>query len=88
VASVNELVERAGLAIESWQGTSELPAIPEDWQRREEELTARLREKHGHAKAWQLTERQGELVARLLEDSIVTGELLTLPRSRRARTSS
>jgi ubiquinone/menaquinone biosynthesis C-methylase UbiE len=79
-AHLADLVERAGLRIENWQGTSELPPIPQSWQRREEEVTAMLRERYGRTKPWQLAERQGDLMGRLLADSVVTGEMLTLNR--------
>jgi hypothetical protein len=78
--ALTDLVERAGLRIENWQGTSELPPIPQSWQRREEEVTAMLRERYGRTKPWQLAERQGDLMGRLLADSVVTGEMLTLNR--------
>jgi SAM-dependent methyltransferase len=80
-ATLAELVERAGLTIASWQGTSSLPPIPPDWQHREQEVAARLQEKYGRTKAWHLAERQGKLIGQLLDDSVVTGELLSLQRS-------
>lgn len=81
--SLTDLVERAQLRIEDWQGTSELPPIPRAWQHREDEVTERLRERHGRRQAWQLAERQSDLMARLLTDFAVTGELLTLYRHHR-----
>jgi SAM-dependent methyltransferase len=78
--SLTDLLARAGLRIDGWLATSDLPPIPADWQRREEEVTARLQERHGEKKAWRLAEHQSDIMGRLLGESVVTGELLTLRR--------
>lgn len=77
---LSDLVDRAGLRIDQWEPTSDLPAIPEDWQRREDAVTARLRQTKGGTKAWRLAERQSDAMSHLLERGVVTGELLTLQR--------
>jgi SAM-dependent methyltransferase len=81
VASLKNLVARAELSIDDWQGTAKLPPIPRAWLRREEQVTARLRERHGGKKAWQLAEDQSDTMGRLLAESFVSGELLTLHRT-------
>ena len=45
------------------------------------QVTARLRERHGGEKAWQLAEDQSDTMGRLLAESFVSGELLTLHRT-------
>lgn len=80
VASLTHLVARAELGIDDWQGTSKLPPIPRAWLCREEQVTARLRERHGGKKAWRLAEGQSDTMERLLAESFVSGELLTLHR--------
>ena len=80
IATLTHLVAQAELSIGDWQGTSELPPIPRAWLRREEEVTALLRARHGGKKAWRLAEDQSETMGRLLAGSFVTGELLTLHR--------
>jgi hypothetical protein len=84
VASLKNLVARAELSIDDWQGTTKLPPIPRAWLRREEQVTARLRERHGGKKAWQLAEDQSDTMGRLLSESLVSGELLTLRRTQTA----
>ena len=79
-ASLTELAEHAGLRIEQWQGTSDLPPIPLEWQRREEAVTKYLQERHGREETWRLAEHQSDLMGRLLSESVVTGEMLTLRR--------
>jgi SAM-dependent methyltransferase len=73
-----DVADRAGLRTEAWRGAAELPSAPEEWQSREDAVTAELSRRHGDERAWQLAERQSDLIGRLLADSLVTGELLTL----------
>ena len=73
-----ELVERAGLRIESWRGTSDLPSAPQAWQSRVNTVTAELADRHRHKRAWKLAEHQADLVTRLLDEDAVSGELLSL----------
>jgi len=80
VESLEGLVDNAGLRIESWCGTSALAPAPQDWQRRVHTVSDRLAARHGRHRAWQLAEHQSDLIAGLLADSVVTGELLTLLR--------
>lgn len=79
-AALRDLVTRAGLHVDDWLGTSELPPIPRDWQRREEEVDARLRAKHGGEESWRVAEQQSDVMGRLLSDAVISGELLTLRR--------
>jgi SAM-dependent methyltransferase len=77
---LTELIEGASLAIEHWQGTEDLPAIPQDWTRREDAVTEALADRYGHTRAWILAERQSALIGRLLEHGALAGELLVLRR--------
>jgi SAM-dependent methyltransferase len=78
--SLLALVAEAGLRLEEWRGTDEMPAPPQIWQHRVDAVTAELSHRHGHQRAWQLAERQSDVMGQLLSDSTVTGELLTLRR--------
>lgn len=75
---LRELVARAGLQVEHWLGTSELPAIEGAWNERIDAVTEALNDRHGHTKAWQLAERQSSKIGELLGDGSLTGELLVL----------
>jgi hypothetical protein len=57
-----------------------MSAAPRDWQSRVDAVTAQLADRHGGKRAWQLAERQADLIGQLLADSVVTGELLVLCR--------
>jgi ubiquinone/menaquinone biosynthesis C-methylase UbiE len=72
------LLEEAGLGIEAWRGTEEMAPPTRDWQSRVEKVAAELADRHGDERSWQLAEHQSELIGRLLAESVVTGELLTL----------
>ena len=76
--SLLRLVDEAQLRIDEWCGTEEMAPAPQEWQSRVEKVTAKLSASHGAEPAWQLAERQSELIGRLLADSVVTGEMLTL----------
>jgi SAM-dependent methyltransferase len=76
--SLTTMIEDVGLSIEAWQDTASLPPASQQWVQRDEEVTAMLRERHGHTRAWRLAEQQGDLIGRLLAESMVTTELLVL----------
>ena len=72
------LLEEAGLAIADWHGTEEMAGPTPAWQTRADKVTAELANRHRGQHAWQLAERQSQLIGQLLAESTVTGELLTL----------
>jgi SAM-dependent methyltransferase len=72
------LVENAGLRIQAWRGTADLPAVPQEWNDRVETVTHALTERYGTTNAWQVAERQSNRIAELLSEGAVTGELLVL----------
>ena len=77
---LQNLVERAGLRIEAWRSTADLPSAPPDWEHRVDIVDSELRGRHSGKPAWQMAEQQAQLIARLLGKSAVTGELLVLRR--------
>jgi SAM-dependent methyltransferase len=72
------LIDRSGLKVEQWTGTSGLPAIPEEWNRRVDAVETALSERHGNSEVWRLAERQSSAIGDLLSDGKLTGELLVL----------
>ncbi len=75
---LRDLVQDSLLRVEHWLCTADLPAIPEEWNKRVGTVTKTLADRHKHTEAWRLAERQSSGIARLLEDGAVTGELLVL----------
>lgn len=73
-----ELVDASSLHLEEKVATAELPGIPDVWNRRVDEVTRVLADRHGHSPTWQLAERQSSTIGRLLNDGHLTGELLVL----------
>jgi hypothetical protein len=73
-------LEEAGLGIEAWRGTAGMAPPTRVWQSRVEKVAAKLSDRHGGKRSWQLAERQSKLIGELLAESVVTGELLTLRR--------
>jgi SAM-dependent methyltransferase len=78
--SLADTVEAAGLRVHAWRSITDLDPAPREWQERVDAVTAELRDRHGHEQAWQLAERQSDLVSQLIADSAVSGELLSLRR--------
>jgi SAM-dependent methyltransferase len=76
-----ELLDDAGLVIHARRGTSEVNSAPPQWQSRLETVTTRLAQRHGHQHAWQLANEQADLIGRLLDESVVTGELVAVRRA-------
>lgn len=75
-----DLIEGADLAVDMRRGTEGLPPTPSDWQHRVRAVTDELQRRHGGTRAWQLAERQGNVIGELLANHTVTGELLILRR--------
>ena len=73
-----ELVRTACLEVEQWHRTTDLPAIPPTWNKREEAVTDALTDRYGHTRAWKLAQRQSARIGQLLENETLTGELLIL----------
>ncbi len=75
---LSELVAKSSLRVEQWQGTADLPAIPEAWNERVEAVENVLSDRYGHTKAWRLAERQSSTIGELLGEGSLTGELLVV----------
>ncbi|KUI34612.1 class I SAM-dependent methyltransferase [Mycobacterium sp. GA-2829] len=73
-----ELIAEAGLEIQKWRSTADLPTIPREWTDRVDAVTEALAERHGQSRAWQLAERQSGRIGDLLAAGEVTGEMLVL----------
>ena len=74
------LLDEANLGIEAWCGTEELASPDQEWQDRVKAVESELSTRHQEKRAWQLAERQSDLIGQLLGDCLVTGELLTVRR--------
>jgi SAM-dependent methyltransferase len=77
-SGLRELLTGASLQLEQWLGTAALPPIADTWNERVDTVESVLGDRHGHAEAWQLAERQSSRIGRLLQDGTLTGELLVL----------
>jgi SAM-dependent methyltransferase len=75
---LTDLVADAGLVVEHWLCTADLPEIPPSWTEQVETVSEALSDRYGQTRAWQLAERQSARIGRLLGDGTLTGELLVL----------
>ena len=73
-----QMIDRAGMRIEQWRDTTDLPPIPEDWSGRVDTVEGELRRRYGHTDAWRTAETQSSRISGLLESQSVTGELLVV----------
>lgn len=77
-ARLEQLVDAAGLRIDAWRSTADLPAIPQQWTDRVDAVSDALAERHRGSRTWQLAERQSSQIGDLLAAGKVTGEMLML----------
>ncbi len=75
-----DLIEQAKLRIDAWDGAAAMEPPPQAWQTRDETVNETLLARHGHERAWQVAERQSNLIGRLIADSQLSTELLVLSR--------
>ena len=80
MASLEGLISQAGLRVHTWQSAAELTPASAQWQLRTDIVTAEMRRRYGHHRAWRLAHQQSDLVAQLLQASTVTAELLVVRR--------
>jgi SAM-dependent methyltransferase len=78
--SLRELLHRAGLRIDAWRDAADMWDPPAQWQQRVDRVESELEDRYGHKSAWQLAERQTELIGKLLEKSTITPQLYSLRR--------
>jgi hypothetical protein len=78
---LSELIDRAGLRIDAWRSTADLPAIPPEWTERVDAVTDALAERYGASRTWQLAQRQSDQIGDLLAAGALTGEMLLLRRA-------
>lgn len=76
-----DLVQRASLRLEQWMSTAALPAIPDTWTTRMDEIEKALTERYGQTEAWRLSEGQSSRLGTLLQDEALAGALLVLTHS-------
>lgn len=78
--SLVDLIKKAKLRIEAWDGAAGREAPPQAWQRRDKIVNETLLARHGHERRWQIAESQSKLISRLVADSQLSTELLVLSR--------
>jgi SAM-dependent methyltransferase len=76
--SLSDLVDRAGLRIDASRSAADIWDPPVDWQERLEAFESELRARYGDQRAWQLAERQSNLIAQLLGESTIVPQVLSL----------
>jgi hypothetical protein len=71
-------VDAAGLRIEDWISTADLPAIPRPWQERQDEVSSALEQRYGAQRLWKVAEEQSGRMGRLLDEGKISGALVSL----------
>ena len=78
VESLSELIRRAGLHVDAWRSAAEIWDPPTAWQQRIEAFESEVRARYGNKRAWQVAERQSNLIAKLLGDSTIVPHVFSL----------
>ncbi len=76
--SLSDLVDRAGLRIDASRSAADIWDPPKQWQERVETFESELEAKYGNERAWQVAERQSNLIAQLLGDSTIVPHVFSL----------
>ena len=76
--SLQRLLDEAGLRVEDRLRTADLPPIPQGWQDRVAAIDAALESRHRDDDAWKVSEENSGQMGRLLDDGLVSGEVLSL----------
>ncbi|TRW78244.1 class I SAM-dependent methyltransferase [Mycolicibacterium sp. 018/SC-01/001] len=78
--SLQRSLTAAGLIVEARVATSDLPAMPDDWQEKVKRVDDELERRHHGEPAWETSERQSTQMGDLLGAGRITGEVLSLRR--------
>jgi SAM-dependent methyltransferase len=73
-----DLIVRSGLRVDARQHLCDLAPAPPRWQRRVDAVERELGRRHRHQRPWQLAQRNAGLVARLIDEGTLSGQLLSL----------
>jgi cyclopropane fatty-acyl-phospholipid synthase-like methyltransferase len=71
-------VDAAGLRVQDWISTADLPAIPQPWQDSLDEVSNALERRYGGKRLWEVAEEQSGRMGRLLGERKISGALVSL----------
>lgn len=78
LAELERITAEAGLTTIALTDLSELPATPEEWQTRADEVDAWIEREHGHEAAWQTGHESEQAVGHLISSNQIYGHLRVL----------
>jgi SAM-dependent methyltransferase len=76
--SLSDLVDRAGLRIDASRSAADIWDPPVQWRERLETVESELRARYGNEHAWQVAQRQSNRIAKLLGESTIEPQVLSL----------
>jgi ubiquinone/menaquinone biosynthesis C-methylase UbiE len=76
--SLSDLVRRSGLRVDAWRSAADIWDPPAQWQQLVQAVEAELQARHADAGAWQIAERQTELIGQLLKSSAIEPQVFSL----------
>jgi SAM-dependent methyltransferase len=79
--SLGALMRRAGLRVDACRDVGDIWDPPSDWRRRIDAVEAELQRRYGDEREWQVAERQSNLIAQLLEESLIEPQVFSLLRA-------
>jgi len=78
VESLRDLIRRADLHVDAWRSAADIWDPPVEWKERVETFESELRARYGNERAWQVAERQSDLIAKLLGESTIVPHVFSL----------
>jgi SAM-dependent methyltransferase len=78
VESLSDLIRLADLHVDAWRSAADIWDPPRQWRQRLEAFESELRARYGNERAWQVAERQSNLIAQLLGESTIVPHVFSL----------
>jgi SAM-dependent methyltransferase len=78
VESLSELIRQADLHVDAWRSAADIWDPPTQWQERVKTFESELRARYGNERAWQVAERQSNLIGQLIEESTIVPHVFSL----------
>jgi SAM-dependent methyltransferase len=76
--SLSYLIRRADLRVDAWRSAADIWEPPDQWRQRVEKFASELQARYGNKRAWQIAERQANLIGQLLGDSTIVPHVFSL----------
>ncbi|WP_428342562.1 class I SAM-dependent methyltransferase [Mycobacterium sp.] len=75
---LSELIHQADLYVDAWRSAADIWDPPTHWQERVQTFESELQARYGNERAWQVAERQTNLIGQLIGESTIVPHVFSL----------